>query len=96
MHLKGLSLVWDRSCLLRCSLLLNARLQNWHLYFLSGASEAFRDVGVDAADDGMTATLAPGILLTVAVGCTPCSLLEMDWLQVFLTDDRDDGTRKCC
>jgi hypothetical protein len=37
------------------------------LYFLSGTSEAFRDVGVDAADDGMTATLAPGILLIVAL-----------------------------
>jgi hypothetical protein len=27
----------DLSCLLRCSLLLKARLQNWHLYFFSGA-----------------------------------------------------------
>lgn len=27
----------DLSCLLRCSLRLNARLQNWHLYFFSGA-----------------------------------------------------------
>jgi hypothetical protein len=27
----------DRSCLLRCSLRLKARLQNWHLYFFSGA-----------------------------------------------------------
>ncbi len=52
----------DRSCLLLCSLLLKARLQNWHLYFLSGASEVFRVAGVDAAEDGMTATLAPGIL----------------------------------
>ena len=57
----------DRSCLLRCSLLLKARLQNWHLYFLSGTSEVFREAGVDAADDGMAATLAPGILLTVAL-----------------------------
>ena len=40
----------DRSCLLRCSLLLNARLQNWHLYFFSGAPpEAFR--GVEWVDD---------------------------------------------
>ena len=31
----------DRSCLLRCSLLLNARLQNWHLYFFS-AGPIFR------------------------------------------------------
>lgn len=27
----------ERSCRLRCSLLLKARLQNWHLYFFSGA-----------------------------------------------------------
>jgi len=27
----------DRSWRLRCSLLLKARLQNWHLYFFSGA-----------------------------------------------------------
>jgi hypothetical protein len=41
----------ERSCLLRCSLLLKARLQNWHLYFFSGADpEAFLGVGcvVDA------------------------------------------------
>ena len=63
----GTEYVRDRSCLLRCSLLLKARLQNWHLYFLSGTSEAFREVGVDAADDGMTATLAPGILLIIAL-----------------------------
>lgn len=31
----------DRSCLLRCSLLLKARLQNWHLYFFSGADAVF-------------------------------------------------------
>lgn len=32
----------DLSCLLRCSLRLNARLQNWHLYFFSGAPPALR------------------------------------------------------
>lgn len=31
----------DRSCRLRCSLLLKARLQNWHLYFFSGADVFF-------------------------------------------------------
>lgn len=56
--------VRDRSCLLRCSLLLKARLQNWHLYLRSGASDAFRDEGVEAAGGGRTATLAPGILMT--------------------------------
>jgi hypothetical protein len=54
--------VRDLSWRLRCSLLLNARLQNWHLYFLSGASEAFREAGVDDAEAGRATTLAPGIL----------------------------------
>jgi hypothetical protein len=40
----------DLSCLLRCSLRLNARLQNWHLYFFSGAlPEAF--LGVEAWEE---------------------------------------------
>lgn len=57
----------DRSCRLRCSLLLKARAQYWHLYFLSGcAREAFRGTGVVAASaGGTTATLAPGILAVV-------------------------------
>ena len=29
----------DLSCLLRCSLLEKARLQNWHLYFFSGSDD---------------------------------------------------------
>lgn len=63
----------DRSCRLRCSLLLNARLQNWHLYFLSGASEAFREAGVDEAEVvGRASTLAPGMLIDVS----RCSCLE--------------------
>jgi len=67
----------DRSCLLRCSLLLKARLQNWHLYFLSGAEEALRGAGVDAAEGGMTATLAAGILSTVS----RCSAETVMWTQ---------------
>jgi hypothetical protein len=31
----------DLSCRLLCSLLLKALLQNWHLYFFSGASAVF-------------------------------------------------------
>ena len=58
---KGMDLR-DRSCLLRCSLLLKALLQNWHLYFLSGTSDPFLDAGVDKADVGRTATLAPGMV----------------------------------
>lgn len=38
----------DRSCRLRCSLLLKARLQYWHLYFFSGAEVAFFGVAVAA------------------------------------------------
>lgn len=56
--------VRDLSCRLRCSLLLKALLQNWHLYLRSGASEAFREDDVEAAEGGRTATLAPGILMT--------------------------------
>ena len=49
----------------RCSLRLNARLQNWHLYFLSGTVTDVVFRGVDEADagGGTAATLAPGILL---------------------------------
>lgn len=63
----------DRSCLLRCSLLLKARLQNWHLYFLSGTREAFRDVGVDVADAGIAATLV-GMVVVVDVAPGPSRL----------------------
>ena len=74
--------VRDRSCLLRCSDLLKARWQNWHLYFRSGAArEGFREAGVDAASvavagagagaGGRTARLAPGILYVLSrVSCT--------------------------
>ena len=41
----------DLSCRLRCSLRLKARLQNWHLYFFSGAAPVLRAVaGDDVAD----------------------------------------------
>ena len=73
-HVKHGEQVWkardnlrDLSWRDRCSLRLNARLQNWHLYFLSGAvtDEVFR--GVDEAEaeadaGGTAATLASGIL----------------------------------
>ena len=72
---RGWMHVRDRSCRLRCSLRLNARLQNWHLYFLSGRSEPFRDDGVDAADDGIGATLAPGIF----VCCVSRLSLQLAW-----------------
>ena len=63
---RGALHIRDRSCRLRCSLLLKALLQNWHLYFRSGASEGFREAGVDAAEGGRTATLAPGILTVMS------------------------------
>ena len=37
-------------------------MQNWHLYFLSGASEVFREAGGGDAGVGIAATFAPGIL----------------------------------
>jgi hypothetical protein len=58
--------VRDRSCLLRCSLLLKARAQNWHLYFRSGcdAEDGLRTAGVEVAGvAGTTATLAAGIVV---------------------------------
>lgn len=63
--------VRDLSCLLRCSLLLKALLQNWHLYFRSGTREAFREAGVEEAEVGRTATLAPGILNVRRVSLLP-------------------------
>jgi len=53
----------DRSCLLLCSLRLKARLQNWHLYFFSGATEGFRLAEGDVDEAGMTETEAAGIAL---------------------------------
>lgn len=53
----------DLSCLLRCSLRLKALLQNWHLYFFSGANDEdddFLSAGVGAAV-GRTVMLAAGI-----------------------------------
>ena len=72
--------VRDRSCLLRCSLRLKARLQNWHLYFLSGASEVFREAGGGDAGVGIAATFAPGILgdvVAVALVESDSTLLEL-------------------
>ena len=49
----------ERSCLLRCSLLLNARLQNWHLYFFSGADVVLRAAD---GDDSLGITAMTGIV----------------------------------
>ena len=58
----------DLSCRLRCSLLLKARLQNWHLYFFSGANaELADDDFLIAAVVGMT--LATGIFYDVCGLC---------------------------
>lgn len=56
----------DLSCLLRCSLLLKARLQNWHLYFFSGANDDDDDdlrIAADVAAVGRTVILATGMLI---------------------------------
>lgn len=58
----GLLYVRDLSCRLRCSLLLKALWQNWHLYLRSGAIAAFRDAGAEDAGGGRTETFAPGIV----------------------------------
>ena len=50
----------DLSCLLLCSLRLNARAQNWHLYFLSGTCCAF--AGLDTCATEAVAVAAAGIV----------------------------------
>lgn len=61
----------DRSCLLLCSLLLKARLQNWHLYFFSGA-EALDDFFAEAGEFE-----SAGIAVSVAAGI---AVRGRDWL----------------
>jgi hypothetical protein len=51
----------DLSCLLRCSLLLKALLQNWHLYFFSGASDDFLMADDDAVLESTVVMFATGI-----------------------------------
>jgi hypothetical protein len=58
----------DLSCLLRCSLLENARLQNWHLYFFSGAPpDAFLVVVGGAVLGVITLIVAAAAGILVAV-----------------------------
>ena len=49
----------DRSCRLRCSLRLKARLQNWHLYFFSGAEVFLAGELVAAVTVGAISTSRP-------------------------------------
>jgi hypothetical protein len=49
----------DRSCRLLCSLRLNARLQNWHLYFFSGVDTVFRGVGFEVEGSEVAAAMSP-------------------------------------
>ena len=49
----------DLSCLLLCSLRLNARAQNWHLYFLSGTCCDL--AGLDTCATDAVAVAAAGI-----------------------------------
>jgi len=72
----------DLSCLLRCSLLLKALLQNWHLYFFSGASDDFLIVDDDAVVGSTVVMLATGILAFVSVVVGPGCLSFTDrWLK---------------
>ena len=58
----------DLSCLLRCSLLLNARLQNWHLYFFSGVAVDFL-VGVAPVTDAAAVAVAVAGILPLQFEC---------------------------
>lgn len=62
----------DLSCLLRCSLLLKALLQNWHLYFFSGAradeaDDDFLMAADDAVDDMATGMLCVGCVWATSI-----------------------------
>lgn len=54
--------------------------------------------GVDAAEDGMTATLAPGILNMIVGFAHPRAVDSVGWVANLWFDDDDDdndnGTRK--
>ncbi len=54
----------ERSCRLRCSLRLKARLQNWHLYFFSGADAAFRGEGLAVEVEGLEVAMTAVECLT--------------------------------
>lgn len=59
--------VRDLSCRLRCSLLEKALLQNWHLYFFSGAPpEALRVVEGDAVA-GATRVMAAAAVAGISI-----------------------------
>lgn len=52
----SIQILRERSWRLRCSLLLNARLQNWHLYFFSGADVFLAgELAVPGAEGAMCA-----------------------------------------
>lgn len=58
----------ERSCLLRCSLLLKARAQNWHLYFFSGASDDLRLAAAgEAASAGKSEAAGAGMLVVAGL-----------------------------
>lgn len=63
----------DRSCRDLCSLLLNARLQNWHLYLFSfsfSGAEALRLlVGDAASDSGWRALATVDMAEKACAGC---------------------------
>jgi hypothetical protein len=65
----------ERSWRLRCSLRLKARLQNWHLYFFSGAPVLRAAAG--AALLAMGAVGVAGVVGAVEAVCGRCSCSEM-------------------
>jgi len=67
----------ERSCLLRCSLLLKARLQNWHLYFFS-AVDCLR---IGEEDGGArAAAVAAGGIAANGVECPGLRVRPLQYL----------------
>src|SRR3954463_10819005 len=86
---KGDENLRDRSCLLRCSLLLKALLQNWHLYFFSGTSDDdFRIVEVDDAAVGKTLIAATGIVAGIDRGFRGRFLVHRSMVEYRLARER--------
>jgi hypothetical protein len=83
----------DLSCLLRCSLLEKARLQNWHLYFFSGNDDFL--ICDDEAAVGKTFMLATAGIFVGIVGygvvmLVPLSLsLSLSLLSSFFLPQSD-------
>jgi hypothetical protein len=76
----------DLSCLLRCSLLEKARLQNWHLYFFSGSDDF-----LICDDDAVDRTFMAAAGMFFGGGVSVRVLMVACWLVLSCSSSRSDG-----